>query len=118
MKINKYQWNRMTPKEQRQYEFKMYKDIVFKKYPNAILKCETGMYYVDDGFGTRVIPLDLYVNDSDTIFNAWKTAALSIDFDNIVERNLYKFSDDKLYESFEKKSKDKMPNDLIDNVNI
>lgn len=88
-------------------DLKDYKTIVLKKYPSAVLKTYNNTFYITDGNGNKIIPEEFYVNNSDTIYQAWKNAAISISIKPTIDRNTYKFCDDKIYESYAKKNKDK-----------
>jgi hypothetical protein len=84
-----------------------YKKIVLKKYPLASVKMYNETFYVTDGNGNKVIPDDFYVNNSKSIYLAWKNAAIAVEIKPTIDRNTYKFCDDKIYESYSKKNKDK-----------
>lgn len=88
-----------------------YKKIVFKKYPLASVKMYNETFYIVDVNGNKIIPDDFYVNNSKSIYQAWKNTAITVEIKPMIDRNTYKFYDDKIYESYSKKNKDKCSTD-------
>jgi len=84
----------------RSEELIRYKNSVKKQFPNAIIKQYYGKYYVEDGEGNKIKSKDFDVSNANTVFGAWKNAKLILQNIPIIERNMYKFSDDKIYDSF------------------
>lgn len=87
-------------------EIKKYKSILKKKYPNCILKKLANKYYIDDGNGNNLIKEEFNVTSSNPL-EAWKNTYLMEKIEPIINRNSYKFNDDKIYNSFIKKNQDK-----------
>ena len=88
-------------------EFNKLKNSVLKKHPTAILKLYNDNYYIADESGKNLISEELQVSALKTPYAAWKQTALALQLEPIINRNAYKFSDDKFYESYTKKLKDK-----------
>jgi uncharacterized membrane-anchored protein len=91
----------------RQEELIRYKNAVKKQFPNAVIKQYHDKYYVEDGEGNKIKSKDFDVSNSNTVFGAWKQAKLILQNIPIIERNFYKFSDDKIYDSFVRIKPDK-----------
>jgi hypothetical protein len=97
-----YKKKYLDEKEFHILEFQKYKQFVLKKYPNSKVIKFHDEYYIVDVQGFKIIPTETYINNSDTVFNAWKSTALYLEIASIIERNTYKFNDDKSYESYNK----------------
>lgn len=104
----------LTPIEYKKLEFQSYKAFVIKHYPNSIIKCYNNKFYIDNGYGDKIIASDMYINNSSNIFDTWKQTAIYLDNKSVLSRNNYKFSDEKIYDSFIKKQKDKESNSIED----
>lgn len=82
--------------------FQEYKENISKKYPGAkTMKCNvSGKFYVADSDGLKINPFNTSLEDSETVYDAWRilNEAYKLKWINkhIIKRNTDYFSDNKI----------------------
>jgi len=88
--------------DSKQIQFKQFKEKVLKKYPTAkTMKCQiTQRYFVADEKGDKIRPFNMQIEDSETVYEAWRILSESFNLKwidkNIIGRNTEYFSSNKI----------------------